>query len=606
MKFKINSIKNRILTGFLSILVVVLALGILSLYYQNRINQVSNLERLLSRIESHSLHLIKTDNDFFDIESINESYFVTRESKVLDKSNELREKIAHEVESYRAQKGRDILRAELDKVERTLEEYDQHFQVLTEKIYQRGFKDYGLEGKMRTYAHRLESFTQEIKLSHILSLRRHEKDFFLRNDTTYIVLLNRRAQDIYSSLEASNASDSAKVLIIKYVNTFNELVGLQKEIGLNSNEGLRNELNDLTMLLEDHFNELSSKSETWALQLTDRILVLYSVVLAVVIVLTVIWGNFVANKLSRPVKRLDAVMRGAAQKDLKGLIEVPLNNPSSEMENLYQSFIALMKKTKLQMKEIKDKSKRLHKQNQELTKVNHELDSFVYSTAHDLRSPLASLLGLVNLAEREDAPYEKEEYIFMMKQSIQKMDSFIKDVVAYSKNKKLDLTNSQFNLRELIDGIFEEHKFMENAELIEKSIKIGGSETVKNDESRFKIIFNNLVSNAIRYSDIAKPAPKISIDIEVTQERISVVFSDNGIGIAQEYLDKIFKMFFRASENSPGSGLGLFILMETVKKLGGSISVSSELTVGTSFFLELPNNPKRNAAVLKPEGELRY
>ncbi|MCG8388410.1 MAG: HAMP domain-containing histidine kinase, partial [Cytophagales bacterium] len=108
------------------------------------------------------------------------------------------------------------------------------------------------------------------------------------------------------------------------------------------------------------------------------------------------------------------------------------------------------------------------------------------------------------------------------------------------------------------------------------------------------------------YSDIAKPAPKISIDIEVTQERISVVFSDNGIGIAQEYLDKIFKMFFRASENSPGSGLGLFILMETVKKLGGSISVSSELTVGTSFFLELPNNPKRNAAVLKPEGELRY
>ena len=606
MKFKINSIKNRILTGFLSILVVVLVLGILSLYYQNRIDQVRKLERLLSRIESQSLHLIKTDNDFFDVEAINESYFVTRQSKLLDKRNELREKIANDISTYRNHKGASILNDELDKVERTLKEYDKHFQALTEKVYERGFKDYGLEGKMRTYAHSLESFSKEIKLSQVLSLRRHEKDFFLRNDTSYIGLLNRKARDIYSSLEASNASDSSKVLVTMYVDTFNELVELQKEIGLNSNEGLRNTLNSLTMSLADHFNELSSRSETWALRLTDRILVLYSVVLAAVILLTIIWGNFIANKLSRPVKRLDAVMRGAAQKDLKGLIEVPLKSPSSEMENLYRSFIALMKKTKLQMKEIKDKSKRLHKQNQELKKVNDELDSFVYSTAHDLRSPLASLLGLVNLAEREDTPYEKEEYIFMMKQSIQKMDSFIKDVVAYSKNKKLDLTNSQFDLQALIDGIFDEHKFMANAETIEKTINIRGGEIVKNDESRFKIIFNNLVSNAIRYADTSKPNPKITIDIDVTPGKISVVFSDNGIGIAKEYLDKIFKMFFRASENSPGSGLGLFILMETVKKLGGSISVSSELSVGTSFFLDLPNNPRQKASVLKPESELRY
>ncbi len=606
MKFKINSIKNRILTGFLSVLVMVLVLGILSLYYLNRINQIRKLDRLLSRIESQSLHLIKTDNDFFDIEAINESYFVTRESKLLDKRNILWQKIEADIATYRMHKGGSILREELDRVEETLKQYNERFETLTEKIYERGFKDHGLEGKMRSYAHQLEDFTKEIQLSKILSLRRHEKDFFLRNDTVYITLLSNQVQDIHNSLAASNASDSSRVLVTMYLNTFNQLVAVQKEIGLNSNEGLRNELNALTMLLGNNFNQLSSNSETWALRLTERIIVLYSLLLAGIIILTSVWGNFIANKLSKPVKRLDEVMRSATKEDLKGMIDVPLKNPSSEMENLYQSFVALMRKTKQQMNEIKDKSKRLHRQNQELQKVNDELDSFVYSTAHDLRSPLASLLGLVNLAEREDTPYEKEEYILMMKQSIQKMDSFIKDVVAYSKNKKLDLTNSDFNLRSLIDSIFEEHKFMANAEVIDKNIEINGPEVINNDESRLRIIFNNLISNAIRYSDTSKSSSRITIRIDISPEKLNVIFSDNGIGIAQKYLNKIFNMFFRASESSPGSGLGLFILMETVKKLGGSISVSSELSVGTSFYLELPNNPSARISGLQQQSKLTY
>ena len=326
------------------------------------------------------------------------------------------------------------------------------FLYLRKSFTWRGFKDHGLEGKMRSYAHKLENFTDEIELSDILSLRRHEKDFFLRNDTAYITQLNERAHAIYLGLLKRGGSDSSKLLIRRYMETFNELASIEKEIGLNGNEGLRHELNTLTKLLDNHFDVLSAKSEEWSGSLTQRILVLFSLVLLTTIVMIGIWGNFVAKRLSKPVKKLDAIMRTAAQHDLKGLIEVPLQNPSSEMENLSRSFIALMKKTKLQMNEIKDKSKTLRKQNAELKKLNNELDSFIYSTAHDLRSPLASLLGLVQLAEREDMPYEKDEYIALMKNSIQKMDIFIRDVVAYSKNKKLDVVSAQFNIRETDRG----------------------------------------------------------------------------------------------------------------------------------------------------------
>lgn len=592
MKVEINSIKNRILLGFLPTVVGVGVLGLVSLFYLNKTSQIRKISRLLNQIESQSLHLIKTDNDFFDIESINQDYFISKKSKLLDKRNDLYMSISKDMDFLHQQDEIEIFKTEAVSIQSLLENYNQKFLLLSELIYDRGFKDYGLEGKMRTFAHQLEYFTDEIDLSHILSLRRHEKDFFLRNDTTYIELLNTTSKNIISSLEESGSSDSSAMLIRMYTDTFNKLADLQKIIGLSSNEGLRNELNELTTMLDNQFNILSKKSEAWSLSISRRIMIVFCVVLIAVIGLTITWGRFISNKLSKPIKRLDAIIRNVTQTDLKGLIEVPLKNPDSEIENLSQSFLALMRKAKVQMKEIRDKSNELHIQNQELINLNNELDSFIYSTAHDLRSPLASLLGLVNLAEMEDSAPRREEYIGHMKNSIQKMDSFISDVVAYSKNKKLEVIYEQFNIRTLIEDIFEEHKFVRYSDCINKKVKISGSEgeLIHSDKTRLRIVLSNLISNAIRYADVSKESPSITVNIYVTLDMVAITFSDNGIGIKEQYLDKIFEMFFRASESSPGSGLGLFILKETINKLGGVVKVSSQYTVGTTFHITIPNN----------------
>jgi signal transduction histidine kinase len=99
----------------------------------------------------------------------------------------------------------------------------------------------------------------------------------------------------------------------------------------------------------------------------------------------------------------------------------------------------------------------------------------------------------------------------------------------------------------------------------------------------------NLFSNAIRYQDFHKESSQVSIHINSTVEKVEIRFSDNGIGIEKKHLKKIFDMFYRASDNSKGSGLGLYILKESIDKLGGSIKVETEFGVFTTFEITIPN-----------------
>jgi signal transduction histidine kinase len=100
---------------------------------------------------------------------------------------------------------------------------------------------------------------------------------------------------------------------------------------------------------------------------------------------------------------------------------------------------------------------------------------------------------------------------------------------------------------------------------------------------------NNLLSNVVRYRDPWKADSYVSIKIYVGEHEAQMEFTDNGIGIADHYLDKIFKMFFRASADSKGSGLGLYIVKAAVEKLHGTIEVESQLGVGTTFRIAIPN-----------------
>lgn len=229
----------------------------------------------------------------------------------------------------------------------------------------------------------------------------------------------------------------------------------------------------------------------------------------------------------------------------------------------------------------------LKQRNLDLEKAYEELDKFVYSASHDLRAPLMSILGIVNLAQMESGDKENE-YMTLIEQSVKKLDTFIISIIDYYKNARGIPEVSDIDFEELVRDVKDAMQYFPGFEKINVSISIDQSCIFKSDIIKLRIIFNNLLSNAIKFQDTTKPTQNIDLKINVTPEEAKIVLSDNGLGIQDANLDKIFKMFFRAGATNSGSGLGLYIVNEAVTKLKGNIKVESEVGKGSTFEISIP------------------
>ena len=228
--------------------------------------------------------------------------------------------------------------------------------------------------------------------------------------------------------------------------------------------------------------------------------------------------------------------------------------------------------------------------NRVLRKMNTELDHFVYSASHDLRGPLTSTMGIINLALNETDPKQRSEYFILIKQCTDKMNHFINELINYSKNKNDNLEFREFNLKLMIDSIWEGLKERSTINKITLYYDIDEDQNIVSDETRVKVILRNLLHNAVVFSDPGKKTSEIKIGFSQTNKHIEIAIIDNGLGIARNVRDRIFDMFYRANDHSVGSGLGLYVVKETAQKLNASIEVHSEEGRGSTFKLVLPKS----------------
>lgn len=244
------------------------------------------------------------------------------------------------------------------------------------------------------------------------------------------------------------------------------------------------------------------------------------------------------------------------------------------------------------LQDITDRKKaeeRIERQNRELLKLNHELDNLIYSSSHDLRSPLSSALGLLTITQMEKDPQKKEEYLKLMEKSLQRLDNFTRDILDLYKNARSVPELERVDIHQIIKEILEESQFLEDSDKIEKIVNIKQVAPFYSESKRLKIIFSNLISNAIRYHNLNQPHPMIEISGIIDDKQAIIYVKDNGQGIDELHIDKIFDMFYRAHQQKKGSGLGLYLVKETSEKLKGTVNVSSVYGEGTTFTLKLPN-----------------
>jgi PAS domain S-box-containing protein len=225
----------------------------------------------------------------------------------------------------------------------------------------------------------------------------------------------------------------------------------------------------------------------------------------------------------------------------------------------------------------------------ELKKVNFELDNFVYHASHDLRSPLRSILGLTNLLKHDKPSENGIELIQRIENSILRLDNLVTDLLTFSKNSrtKRDIEEIDFKalMEESLEGVPYEYKGD-----IEVSVEINDKNIFKGDKTRISVIINNLLVNAHKYQSSKRDKKHIHIKIKTNKKDMQFIISDNGEGISEENQERIFDMFYRASESSDGSGLGLYIVKNVVDTLGGRIYLTSTVDKGTTFEVIIPNN----------------
>ena len=239
-------------------------------------------------------------------------------------------------------------------------------------------------------------------------------------------------------------------------------------------------------------------------------------------------------------------------------------------------------------KELSIEREKLQAVNNELKLAYSELDHFVYRSSHDLVAPLKSLQGLMTVAKMDTEDSQMHQYLDLMESSTVKLETFIGSIMEYSVNAKSEIAVEKIMLDDLLDQILEEIKYFDKSEKIEFIVTLDGV-TVCSDAKRLKIILNNLITNAIKYHDLSKNNPFIKVSAEKTEDTILITVADNGQGIAEENLESVFQMFYRASEKSEGSGLGLYIVKDTIEKIKGRISIESNLNEGTTVSIEVPN-----------------
>ena len=261
----------------------------------------------------------------------------------------------------------------------------------------------------------------------------------------------------------------------------------------------------------------------------------------------------------------------------------------------FQTFV-LSKRFSLAFNAVEDANRALsykndiiNERNEELRQLNNELDVFVYRTSHDLRAPISSVLGLVNIMRLEEDTHQFDQYLDLQEKSLLKLDGFIQDILNYSRNSRLEITHEAIDFHQLLTEVFALHSHLPNFVRVEHSVEVHQPEVFMTDANRLTTVLNNLISNAIRYCNTHHDISYVNVVVDANASFAQITVTDNGVGIAPEHIDKVFNMFYRATIDAKGSGLGLFIAKEMVQKLQGTIQVESQLYQGTTFVLTIPN-----------------
>ncbi len=236
----------------------------------------------------------------------------------------------------------------------------------------------------------------------------------------------------------------------------------------------------------------------------------------------------------------------------------------------------------------KDISK-MKKTTEQLKRKNDELNTFIYRVSHDIKGPLSSIIGLLNLAKDEGEDLNSmKDYFRLIETSASRLDKVIGDFLEIGKLTQSQIRSAPLNIKEFIQEILDSLKYADNFQNIKIKINLPQHHVFKTKKILLKAVLQNLIENAIKYCRKDSENPQVDITVKESDGKLVIAIADNGIGIPKNMQEHVFKMFYKGDHANSGSGLGLYIVKMSLDSLKGTISVQSEQNKGSVFTVELP------------------
>jgi len=283
---------------------------------------------------------------------------------------------------------------------------------------------------------------------------------------------------------------------------------------------------------------------------------------------------------------------------------IPIKDPQGKIIGVIETAVDITKRV--------EDEKKLNQLYLELKAKNKELEQVLYTTSHDLRSPLVNIQGFTreleaSLKELEDVLKEKgmppdlqkkiaaildddiPESLKYIISSSEKMDSLLSGLLSLSRLGKQKLIRRKLNMNRLLKEVIAELSFRIKKQAVH--IEVSDLAPCKGDKSQISRVFANLLSNALKFTPPDR-AGEIKVYSQAENEEVLYFIEDNGMGISPKHQQKIFEIFYKLNPSSPGQGLGLTIVKQILDKHGANIRVESTEGKGTRFIIGFPTSGK--------------
>ena len=604
-----HTIKGRILLAFAALCLLTTPVILFYFSSSEKINLAHNIKEQVDVFNINRLKLLNVYNQILESDSKLDAFYLESSTSNIKKYQQFYAKALNALVTLKEnqQLTSQVVELRLETIEQRLTLLNTNVNELIRLKRKRGFKDYGLEGNMRSQIHQLENATS-ISLSENLMLRRREKDFFLRGDLHYANLLNQHADSLIERM-AANFDENHKAIIVlnRYKEIFNDIVKIESAIG-NENAGLVYNIHELSNQLDQDVESLHGVLKEDLTLLSKGIRNFIILFLLITILFLVAFAFIFSNYITKPIKLLIEDMDRVIANKFKTETAIQTKSSTQEILQLKTSYTKLTETIKDQVNALNLKNAELERLNGKLKESEVELkdasqikDKFFSIISHDLKGYTSNIVSMTQVLNANTKLTGEERQVFgsHLQDTAQNLQLLLDNLLNWAKN--------QMNDKNLNKRSFDINKVLEkNVELIREvairkniTLNIDHKAILKGyaDKDMVDFVVRNLLSNALKFTPEGE---SIIVTATEKEHELAITIKDTGVGMTKTQIKELLNANKQAkstkgTNNEEGNGLGFGICLDFIKRNGGKIIIDSKVGVGSSFTFTIPTQLSRTS-----------